>query len=395
MGKGQVGREASTIAKLRKDLADQIDENKLLRPLIIENAHLEQQSKIYRKFLGDDDTKQAAREISLARAQPGLAQITRHGRAQATPASEPTDQCDTESTAIFHGKKYTYRNGELLPQMANEKPRYMEATAATKSKQKAQNSSFMHWGPLLSFSPGGNWDSEWEAEIGNRPVARRALLWRQNQESAEWEPSPSRPSNPRSPSPVPTGYGDDWPTRDLAEGPREMYIHSKTGLKLLKGALKLIRECFYEVAKANWPAVYDYMWEGPHLVKLDRTEMEAYLDIISKPLDEITPDPALLTEKLLGHIPNLRNTVAHPSQPEFGHCSKLEAHLYHAKIALLLMGDADRAKKVEELRCELRAEAQRTYLEFLAYEDVAEMPFHGLDQEGIEVELAPAKESHK
>lgn len=103
-----------------------------------------------------------------------------------------------------------------------EKPRYMQATVATKSKQKVvpkRDSSLWDNDSGLPISPEG----DWKAEIGNRPLARRVRQWRLHRKKVsasaewrEWQPGPGPSSNSAhtwySPNTKRVGQPETWGT---------------------------------------------------------------------------------------------------------------------------------------------------------------------------------------
>lgn len=191
------------------------------------------------------------------------------------------------------------------------------------------------------------------------------------EEPTEKEAYPGDPDDPRN------------TTSEWLRGPAgRVKIPRKTGYRFLCQGFRLAQATFYNAAREQWPRVWPRLAEGPQEVLFGYGELS---NIFSEPSYysyrklnvDVSAFPATEHEinVALYDMPHVRNAVCH-----FGgtHLAGPEAYddlLRRCQRLAAVLGDLRRATRVQEIREQLRTEAEtaldeleaRTYLAFLPF----------------------------
>ncbi|RYP42492.1 hypothetical protein DL767_000180 [Monosporascus sp. MG133] len=305
----------------------------------------------------DDDGDQISylRSTAASRARTQASQI--HARARS--------ETHSGRRLSIYGKAYIYVDGALVPHVSNqqstERPHYEKATWASIQRQTQ----------LGSFYDGSDDYDDSDTEPEMDPL---------------WDNSLGLPEEPQIPeTPQDTTLEEstrlhqtplDWTPGASNHPAIHVYVPSKFTFKLLRRALILAQEAFYEMARDNWPDIRQVSFpEGPHEVRFGRTEMESCLG--SLPTEQLGArgTRASGVKCAIEEMANLRNAVCHFRGNTAHTPPDIDTLLKYAQCLAVELRDEPRALKIRDLRDALRRRAEEELLVIEELEPLAALPF--------------------
>ncbi|KAI1772173.1 hypothetical protein F4818DRAFT_444405 [Hypoxylon cercidicola] len=260
------------------------------------------------------------------------------------------------------GASYHYTNGRLI-QISHPHivPRYMQETRSSLAKSEARG-----WGPTFRVSCKSDYSFiEDSVDSGEE----RDM------------PPPEETSDDEDTSPGPVLYTMNDLKKLVGEPVRDLFpkfgvqISSKDGFDVLRAAHRIAQEAFYDAARKFWPSIWDSIQEGPHLVRLGRTEIGQYMGETGTHFDlSLCGSQHSTVYYTLLDLVDLRNTLCHPGTPLQSVCG-VDSHLLAVQMFTLALRDEQRSMKIRSMRDELRRLAVESFDRINCFSSLAVLPF--------------------
>ncbi|KAI1157368.1 hypothetical protein F5B18DRAFT_666023 [Nemania serpens] len=310
-------------------------------------------------------------------------------------------KCMTERIVFISGEPYVYNAGVplhiALPKTSNSMthgPRYLHSTNASsnryheildetgKRKRKQEEIEKRRVSPRLPSPSTSWWDSSgWDSDTTySPPTIERRWGWASNFGTEKELPIEESPAMLSSGDAEVQGV----PQTDLAKRSRlddtfRLYapapIEGKEGFSALRRAFEIVQETVFDIVKSGTPGWQggDKFEDGPHLVRLGRNELHAWMN--GKELSYNGRTKKTISDDLLDVV-YLRNALCHPSGSDFRDSTEVDSFLHMAQRVTVTLGNENAAMELRGIRETVRDEAKRSLQDMRDMYLLSLMPYH-------------------